>query len=206
MAPDEKLDFKRDEPNVQSDVQPVGPVSVSVEERRLVRKLDRRILPITCLMYLFSCQCLERSMSALFAHPQQPLDLDRSNLGNARLQGLAKDVLGGDPSGKRFDWVNSIFFLSYVGFHICKSHRRDLHWIWLDFVPGSSYHPCQTSPPSTLVGFGGHRLGYLFHPLGWSPSFWEQKCWQSHLPGSPMVVHCDQSSWSHGCSDRSWCL
>ncbi|KAI0281818.1 MFS general substrate transporter [Russula aff. rugulosa BPL654] len=95
MAPEEKLDFKRDEPNVQSDVQPVGPVSVSVEERRLVRKLDRRILPITCLMYLFSY-------------------LDRSNLGNARLQGLAKDVLGGDPSGKRFDWVNSIFFLSYI--------------------------------------------------------------------------------------------
>ena len=44
--------------------------------------------------------------------------LDRSNLGNARLQGLAKDVLGGDPTGKKFDWVNSIFFFSYVGPHI----------------------------------------------------------------------------------------
>lgn len=98
MAPDEKLHIKRDEaateaPSVQSDVQPEGPVSV--EERRLVRKLDRRILPITCLMYLCAY-------------------LDRSNLGNARLQGLAKDVLGGDPTGKRFDWVNSIFFLSYI--------------------------------------------------------------------------------------------
>ncbi|KAF8504404.1 MFS general substrate transporter [Russula emetica] len=104
MAPaDEKLHVKRDEaatepPNVQSDVQPEGPVLSGVEERRLVRKLDRRILPITCLMYLFAY-------------------LDRSNLGNARLQGLAKDVLGGDPTGKRFDWVNSIFFLSYI---ICQ--------------------------------------------------------------------------------------
>jgi hypothetical protein len=44
-------------------------------------------------------------------------DLDRTNLGNARLQGLAKDILGGDPTGKRFDWVNSIFFFSYVGLH-----------------------------------------------------------------------------------------
>src|SRR5882762_3614976 len=26
------------------------------EERMLVRKLDTRILPITCLMYLFACQ------------------------------------------------------------------------------------------------------------------------------------------------------
>jgi hypothetical protein len=60
MAPDEKLHVKRDDeavtesPIVQSDVQPEGPVSV--EERRLVRKLDRRILPITCLLYLFACQ------------------------------------------------------------------------------------------------------------------------------------------------------
>lgn len=42
-------------------------------------------------------------------------DLDRTNLGNARLQGLARDTLGGDPTGKRFDWVNSTFFFSYVG-------------------------------------------------------------------------------------------
>jgi hypothetical protein len=65
MAPDEKLDIKRG----AQGVQPVGAVSETVvEERRLVRKLDRRILPITCLMYLFSCQYLERSMSAFFTH------------------------------------------------------------------------------------------------------------------------------------------
>ncbi|KAJ7778141.1 MFS general substrate transporter [Mycena metata] len=65
------------------------------EERRLVRKLDGRILTITCLLYLFAY-------------------LDRSNLGNARLQGLPKDTLGGDPTGKRFDWVNSVFFFAYI--------------------------------------------------------------------------------------------
>jgi hypothetical protein len=72
MAPDEKLHIKHDEAatepsSVQSDVQPEeGPVSV--EERRLVRKLDRRILPITCLMYLFACQYLGRPMSAFVTH------------------------------------------------------------------------------------------------------------------------------------------
>ncbi|KAH9994691.1 MFS general substrate transporter [Russula vinacea] len=100
MALDEKPDVKLDEaalgpPSVQSDSDVLREGSMSVEERRLLRKLDRRILPITCLLYLFAY-------------------LDRSNLGNARLQGLAKDVLGGDPTGKRFDWVNSIFFLSYI--------------------------------------------------------------------------------------------
>ncbi|KAI0763076.1 MFS general substrate transporter [Trametes elegans] len=74
------------------------PVSPSVEERRLVRKFDWRIMPIACIMYLFAY-------------------LDRSNLGNARLQGLPKDALHGDPTGKLFDWVNSVFFISYI---ICQ--------------------------------------------------------------------------------------
>ncbi|KAJ2914794.1 hypothetical protein MD484_g5598, partial [Candolleomyces efflorescens] len=65
------------------------------EERKLVRKLDLRILPIACLLYLFAY-------------------LDRSNLGNARLQGLPEDVLGGDPTGHLFDWVVSVFYFSYI--------------------------------------------------------------------------------------------
>ncbi|KAL5523310.1 hypothetical protein ACEPAF_1577 [Sanghuangporus sanghuang] len=68
---------------------------ISPEERRLIAKLDRRILPIVCLMYLFSY-------------------LDRSNVGNARLQGLADDALHGDPTGVLYDWVFSAFFFSYV--------------------------------------------------------------------------------------------
>ncbi|TFY76493.1 hypothetical protein EWM64_g7519 [Hericium alpestre] len=71
------------------------PLIITTAERRLVRKLDMRILPIACLMYLFAY-------------------LDRSNLGNARLQGLPRDTLGGDPTGKKFDWVNSAFFFSYI--------------------------------------------------------------------------------------------
>ncbi|PIL23422.1 MFS general substrate transporter [Ganoderma sinense ZZ0214-1] len=65
------------------------------DERRLVRKLDLRIMPIACIMYLFAY-------------------LDRTNLGNARLQGLPQDVLHGDPTGVLFDWVNSAFFFSYI--------------------------------------------------------------------------------------------
>ncbi|KAJ8585669.1 MFS general substrate transporter [Rhizopogon salebrosus TDB-379] len=68
------------------------------EEKRLVRKLDRRILPILCLLYLFAY-------------------LDRTNLGNARLQGLVQENLHGDPTGVLFDWVNSAFFFSYI---ICQ--------------------------------------------------------------------------------------
>ncbi|KAI0760249.1 MFS general substrate transporter [Fomes fomentarius] len=65
------------------------------EEKRLVRKLDLRIMPMICIIYLFAY-------------------LDRTNLGNARLQGLPRDVLHGDPTGVLFDWVNSAFFFSYI--------------------------------------------------------------------------------------------
>jgi len=65
------------------------------EEKHLVRRLDMRIMPLACILYLFAY-------------------LDRTNLGNARLQGLPQDTLGGDPTGKLFDWVNSAFFFSYI--------------------------------------------------------------------------------------------
>ncbi|KAJ3552701.1 hypothetical protein NM688_g4014 [Phlebia brevispora] len=80
---------------VKVDQRPVSPSEPSLEERRLVRKIDTRILPVVCILYLFAY-------------------LDRSNLGNARLQGLPQDTLGGDPTGKLFDWVNSAFFFSYI--------------------------------------------------------------------------------------------
>lgn len=54
------------------------------------------------------------SLKSAFLLSNCSSDLDRTNLGNARLQGLPQDTLGGDPSGKLFDWVNSVFFLSYV--------------------------------------------------------------------------------------------
>lgn len=96
MASDEKYDSKVDEAyHEPASVPTAQEETVSHQEYLLVRKLDRRILPIACLMYLFAF-------------------LDRSNLGNARLQGLPADVLGGDPTGKRFDWVNSVFFFSYI--------------------------------------------------------------------------------------------
>ncbi|KAG1776807.1 major facilitator superfamily domain-containing protein [Suillus placidus] len=97
---DEEKRPSSDEREIKSTSDAGGnkPITTSDEEKRFVRKLDRRILPITCLLYLFAY-------------------LDRTNLGNARLQGLAQENLGGDPTGKLFDWVNSAFFFSYI---ICQ--------------------------------------------------------------------------------------
>ncbi|KAI0346154.1 MFS general substrate transporter [Trametopsis cervina] len=76
--------------------------TISEAEKRLVRKLDMRIMPIACILYLFAF-------------------LDRSNLGNARLQGFPQDVLHGDPTGNLFDWTNTAFFVSYILFQVPAS-------------------------------------------------------------------------------------
>lgn len=84
----------------------------TVDERKLVAKLDRRILPIICFAYLFECMWFHPSIK-LKKHLMCVV-LDRSNLGNARLQGLPQDTLHGDPTGKKFDWVTSVFYFSFV--------------------------------------------------------------------------------------------
>ncbi|KAI0002596.1 major facilitator superfamily domain-containing protein [Russula compacta] len=155
---DEKLDAKSDGPafeppssHFDASVRPEDPVSV--EERRLVRKLDRRILPITCLMYLFAY-------------------LDRSNLGNARLQGLTKDVLRGDPTGKRFDWVNSVFFFSYI---LCMVPATLLAKImpprlWLGFA-AIGWGICSTlmSTATNEAGLMTARIGLGVFEAGFGP-------------------------------------
>ncbi|EKM58060.1 uncharacterized protein PHACADRAFT_252046 [Phanerochaete carnosa HHB-10118-sp] len=91
----DSVDDKLDAEKVESHSVGGGVEETSPEERKLVRKLDSRIMPILCILYLFAY-------------------LDRSNLGNARLQGLPQDTLGGDPTGTLFDWVNTGFFFSYI--------------------------------------------------------------------------------------------
>lgn len=115
---EEKQDVSGKFRHVENVDEQDGPELLStLEEKRLLRKLDRRILPIVCLMYIFACESIVLFITVAprsYADRSYIIDLDRSNLGNARLQGLPADVLGGDPAGKRFDWVNSVFFFSYV--------------------------------------------------------------------------------------------
>jgi len=102
------------------------PLATPEEEKLLVRKLDRRILPITCVLYLFSCMLpflsqLDGLLSILTA-------LNRTNIGNARLQGLPGDVLGGDKTGVLFDWLTSGFYFSYVNPSDVSRHETLHTW------------------------------------------------------------------------------
>ncbi|KAF8517140.1 major facilitator superfamily domain-containing protein [Hysterangium stoloniferum] len=61
---------------------------------------------------------LEEMKGAPVAQVSEVEPLDRGNLGNARLQGLPRDTLHGDPTGVLFDWINSGFFFSYILFQV----------------------------------------------------------------------------------------
>ena len=64
------------------------------EERRVISKLDWHLMPIIFIIYMLSV-------------------LDRSNLGNAYLAGLAQDV---DLSGYNYNWLGTAFYIAYILF------------------------------------------------------------------------------------------
>lgn len=80
-------------------------------ERRLVRKIDRNVLPILGLLYLLSF-------------------LDRSNIGNAKLDGLTTDL---HISNDNYLWTLTIYFFGYVLFEVPSNIvlKRVPPHIWL---------------------------------------------------------------------------
>lgn len=62
------------------------------EERRVIRKLDLRLLPLVFVLYSLAV-------------------LDRSNLGNARLAGMTKEI---NLSGNRYNDLGTIFYIAYI--------------------------------------------------------------------------------------------
>ena len=63
-------------------------------EKRLLRKLDLRVVPIIAVMYMLAF-------------------IDRANLGNAKIQGLEQD-LRMNPNGHDYNIAAFIFFLPYI--------------------------------------------------------------------------------------------
>jgi hypothetical protein len=62
-------------------------------EKRLVRKVDWNMVPLVSALYLLAF-------------------LDRSNIGNAKIAGMAEDLAIGD----RYNWLLTIFYISYILF------------------------------------------------------------------------------------------
>ncbi|KAI1363410.1 major facilitator superfamily domain-containing protein [Xylaria arbuscula] len=63
-------------------------------ERRVVRKIDLRLIPLVTALYLVAF-------------------LDRSNIGNAQLAGMGKDL---GLSDSQYQWLLTIFYIPYIVF------------------------------------------------------------------------------------------
>ncbi len=89
------------------------------EETSIRRKIDRRIVPLVTILYLL---CF----------------LDRANIGNARIQGMATDL---NLVGYRFNWALSVFYIVYLLVEIPSN-------VLLKYI-GARYYI-----PMLVMGFG----------------------------------------------------
>jgi hypothetical protein len=91
-----------------------------IDEKKLLRKMDLRLLPMLTLLYLLSF-------------------IDRGNIGNAKIEGLAEDL---KLTGGQYNWCLTAFFLTYCAFEppsniILKRIRPS---IWLPGIMVGFYH------------------------------------------------------------------
>lgn len=85
-----------------------------LDEKRILRKMDLHLIPMLALLYLLSF-------------------LDRGNIGNARIQGLAEDI---HMTGPQYNWTLTIFFFSYAAFEVPSNLllKRLRPSIWLPTI------------------------------------------------------------------------
>jgi hypothetical protein len=149
------------EPTSESELEEVDPGTVN--ERALIRKIDWRLLPAVGILYLLSF-------------------LDRSNVGNARIEGLADDL---HMTGNQYLTGLTLYFIGYVIFEVSDSKdmlsnlssptRRDAN---LGSCPlGPLQYHTQEDHPSVLAANSDHLVGYCGHPDGDCPGpYWLLHC------------------------------
>ncbi|KAH6657242.1 major facilitator superfamily domain-containing protein [Truncatella angustata] len=67
-----------------------------LDEKKILRKMDLRLIPMLALLYLLSF-------------------LDRGNIGNAKIEGLQEDL---GMTADQYNWCLTVFFFSYAFFEV----------------------------------------------------------------------------------------
>jgi hypothetical protein len=67
-----------------------------LDEKKILRKMDLRLIPMLALLYLLSF-------------------LDRGNIGNAKIEGLVDDLGMTEP---QYNWCLTVFFFTYAAFEV----------------------------------------------------------------------------------------
>ena len=85
-----------------------------LDEKKILRKMDLRLIPMLALLYLLSF-------------------LDRSNIGNAKIEGLTEDL---HMTGPQYNWCLTVFFFAYAAFEVPSNLllKRLRPSIWLPTI------------------------------------------------------------------------
>ncbi|KAJ4863484.1 major facilitator superfamily domain-containing protein [Trichoderma breve] len=67
-----------------------------LDEKKILRKMDRRLIPMLAILYLLSF-------------------LDRGNIGNAKIEGLQEDL---NMLPDQYNWCLTVFFFTYAAFEV----------------------------------------------------------------------------------------
>lgn len=86
----------------------------NVDPKKTLRKMDLRLIPMLALLYLLSF-------------------LDRSNIGNAKIQGMDKDL---KLKGHEYSMCATVFFFTYAAFEIPSNLllKRFRPSVWLPAI------------------------------------------------------------------------
>ncbi|KAL6882457.1 major facilitator superfamily domain-containing protein [Trichoderma longibrachiatum] len=89
---------------------------VDVDEKKVLRKMDVRLIPMLAALYLLSF-------------------LDRGNIGNAKIEGLQEDL---NMTPEQYNWCLTVFFFTYAAFEVPSNlllkKLRPSRWIPLIMV------------------------------------------------------------------------
>ncbi|KAL4893549.1 major facilitator superfamily domain-containing protein [Aspergillus ambiguus] len=91
---DDSQDGYQDGDSPRSHTRASFPKYTAIEERDLVKKFDRKLVPFLALLYMLSF-------------------LDRSNIGNAKIAGLMSDLR---LSSLQYEWLLTAFYITYILF------------------------------------------------------------------------------------------
>ncbi|KAK2731985.1 hypothetical protein FQN57_003046 [Myotisia sp. PD_48] len=117
---------KSSEDNGSGDIRKIDPEFAGsdpdfgdIDEKKILRKMDLRLIPMLALLYLLSF-------------------LDRGNIGNAKIEGLAEDL---GLEGQQYNWCLTVFFFTYAAFEVpsnllLKRFRPSIWLAWGLLMPG----------------------------------------------------------------------
>ncbi|KAI4139435.1 MAG: hypothetical protein LQ341_004223 [Variospora aurantia] len=103
-----------DEKGVVVDAESAGADTSGVDPKKVLLKMDLRLIPMLALLYLLSF-------------------LDRGNIGNARIEGLTETL---NMTGPQYNWTLTVFFFTYCAFEVPSNLllKRLRPSIWLPSI------------------------------------------------------------------------